>query len=120
MSRIRFLLDEDTPHAIRDQLLRRRPDMDVLVVGDDLAPALGAPDPELLRWIEREGYVLVSRNRRTLARHLREHLEAGGHVPGILLLRRQSPLGQVLEDLTLIWEAARPEEFVDRVEYLPL
>jgi len=53
LSRIRYLLDEDTPHAIRDQLLRRKPEMEVLVVGDD-------------------------------------------------------------------WEAGRPKEYRDRVEYLPL
>lgn len=88
MSRIRYLLDEDTPHAIRDQLLRREPEMEVLAVGDEMAPAFGTPDPELLQWIEREGYVLVSRNRRTLPQHLQEHLEAGGHIPGIFLLRR--------------------------------
>lgn len=120
MSRIRFLLDEDTPHAIRDQLLRRKPEMEVLAVGDDMAPAFGTPDPELLRWIERQGYVLVSRNRRTLSQHLRQHLADGGHVPGILLLGRRSSIGQILEDLVLIWEEARPEEYRDQVEYLPL
>ena len=120
MSRIRFLLDENTPHAIRDQLLRRKPEMEVLVIGDDMAPALGTPDPELLRWIEREGYVLVSRNRRTLSQHLRKHLEDGGHVPGILLLGRRSSVGQIVEDLVLIWEVVRPEEYRDRAEYLPL
>lgn len=120
MSRIRYLLDEDTPHAIRDQLLRRAPGMEVLCVGDEMAPAFGTPDGELLRWIERAGYILVSRNRRTLPRHLQEHLQAGGHVSGIFLLRRRYSLGQVLEDLMLIWEAGRPEEYQDRVEYLPL
>ncbi len=120
MTRIRYLLDEDTPHAIRDQLLRRKPEIEILAVGDDVAPALGTPDPELLRWIEREGYILVSRNRRTMPRHLREHLEAGGHVPGIFLLRRRRSLGPIIEDLMLIWEAACPGEYRDQVEYLPL
>lgn len=120
MSRIRYLLDENTPHAIRDQLLQRKPEMEVLAVGDVMAPAFGTPDPELLRWIEQEGYVLVSRNRRTLSQHLREHLEAGGHVPGIFLLRRRSSLGHIIEDLILIWEAGDPEEYRDRVEFLPL
>jgi len=120
LTQFRYLLDEDTPHAIRDQLLRREPDMEILAVGDDTAPALGTPDPELLQWIEREGYVLVSRNRRTLPQHLREHLETGSHVPGIFLLRRRYSLGQIIEDLMLIWDAGRPEEYRDRVEYLPL
>ena len=120
MSQFRFLLDEDTPHAIRDQLLRREPEIEVLAVGDDTAPALGTPDPEILQWIEREGYVLVSRNRRTMPRHLQEHLKAGGHVPGIFLLRRRYSLGQILDDLILIWEAGRPDEYRNRIEYLPL
>ncbi len=120
MSRFRYLLDEDTPHAIRDQLLRLKPEMEILAVGDEMAPSLGTPDPEILQWVEREGYVLVSRNRRSLPQHLREHLEAGGHVPGIFLLRRRYTLGQIIEDLMLIWETGNPEEYRDRVEYLPL
>lgn len=39
---------EDTPHAIRDQLARREPQMGVLAVGDDMVPAFGTPDLELL------------------------------------------------------------------------
>ena len=120
MTQIRYLLDEDTPHAIRDQLLRREPDMEVLAVGDDLAPAFGAHDRELLQWIEREGYILVSRNRRTMPRHLQEYLESGGEVPGVFLLRRRYSLGQVLEDLILIWVDDRPNEYRNRIEYLPL
>jgi Domain of unknown function (DUF5615) len=120
VSRIRYLLDEDTPHAIRDQLLGREPDIEVLAVGGEMAPAIGTLDPQLLQWIEREGFVLVSRNRRTLPRHLREHLEAGGHVPGIFLLRRQSSLGQIIDDLILIRAAGRPDEYVDQLVYLPL
>jgi hypothetical protein len=120
LNRFGYLLDEDTPHTIRDQLLRREPAMEILAVGDEAAPALGTSDAELLRWIEREGFILISRNRRTIPQHLREHLEAGGHVPGIFLFRRHYSLGQVLEDLIFIWEAGNPEEYRDRVEYLPL
>ena len=120
MQRIRYLLDEDTPHSLRNQLLRRAPEIDMLAVGDEMGPARGTPDPQLLRWIEREGYIVVSRNRRTMPRHLRDHLEAGGHIPGIFLLRRHYSVGQLLEDLLLIWAAGRPEEYRDRIEYLPL
>jgi len=85
-----------------------------------MGPVRGTPDPQLLHWIEREGYILVSRNRRTMPHHLRDHLEAGGHIPGIFLLRRRSPIGLILEDLLLIWEVGRLEEYRDRIEYLPL
>lgn len=120
MSQICYLVDEDTPHAIRDGLLRRQSEMEVCVVGGEMAPPLGTLDPDILRWLEREGYILISRNRSTMPLHLREHLEAGIHVPGILLLRPQSSIGRIIEDLLLIWGAAYPDEYRDRIAYIPL
>jgi len=117
---IRYLLDENMPHAVRDQLLLREPEMQVLVVGDEMAPALGTPDPMILEWIERNGYILITRNRRTIPEHLREHLAAGHHVPGIFLVRRRFSLGQLIDDLLLIRRASKPGEYQDRIEYLPL
>jgi hypothetical protein len=117
---IRYLLDENMPHAVRDQLLLREPEMQVLVVGDEMAPALGTPDPMILEWIERNGYILISRNRRTIPKHLREHLAAGRHVPGIFLVRRRFSLGRLIDDLLLIRRASEPGEYQDRIEYLPL
>lgn len=111
MSRIRYLLDENTPHVIRDRLLQRRPEVEVLVVGDDVGLPYGISDVELLNWIEKEGYILVSRNRRTLPQHLRNHLNAGAHVPSIFLLRRQFSVNEVIEDLILIWELSSLEEW---------
>jgi hypothetical protein len=117
---IGYLLDENIPHAIRDQLFRRERTIEVLAVGDDTGPPVGTPDAELLQWIEKSGHILVSRNRRTLPQHLREHLGAGHHVPGIFLLRRKYPFSQVIEDLLLIWESGHPEDFLDQLIYLPL
>lgn len=120
MTGIRYLLDEHVSHAVRDQLLLREPEMQVLIIGDEMAPPLGTPDAVILEWIERNGYILISRNRRTIPRHLREHLAAGHHIPGIFLLRRRFSLGQLIEDLLLIWSVSEPDEYQDRIEYLPL
>jgi len=38
LTRIRYLLDKDTPHAIRDQLLRRKPEIEILAVGTGKKP----------------------------------------------------------------------------------
>jgi hypothetical protein len=91
LTRLRFLLDENMPHAVRDQLLLRKPEMQVHAVGDVGAPALGTPDPEILIWLEANDAVLVSRNRRTMPVHLRDHLAEGRHVPGVLLIRLTIP-----------------------------
>lgn len=108
------------PHAVRDQLLLRAPEIGLLLVGDEGAPALGTLDPTIPRWLEENEHILISRNRRSMPQHLREHMEAGGHVPGILVLRRRYALGQVIDDLISIWTASTLNEFRDRIEYLPL
>ena len=50
--------------------------------------------------------------------HLRDHLAAGGHVPGILVV--PFPLGALVEELILIWGASLPDEYQDQIVYLPL
>jgi len=120
MSRICFLVDEDTPHSIRDGLLRRQPQIEIRVVGDDMAPSLNTPDADILCWLEREGYILISRNRSTMSQHLLEHLETGRHVPGILILRPRVSIGRIIEELLLIWETTYCNEYQDRIIYIPL
>ena len=74
----RFLLDEHLRRAIQEQLR----EMDVRRIGDAGVPPLGTPDPDILTWIQRNNYILVTNNRTTMPRHLTEHLQAGRHVPG--------------------------------------
>ena len=81
MRAIRFLIDENTAHAVADQMLWRQPDIAVLTVGDDIAPPRGTLDPDILIWLEENSYFLVTRNRRSMPGHLRDHLAAGRHVP---------------------------------------
>jgi hypothetical protein len=102
VSEIRYRVDENTTHAIGDQLRRHPSDVVVLNVGDDLAPPLGASDPDILLWLERKGYHLITRNRRSRPQHLRDHLAAGHHVPGIFTLRPRASSGQIIDELTLM------------------
>ena len=120
MSVIRYLLDENMPHAIQHQLLRIEPKMDVLVMGASGAPPLGTSDPDILRYIEQVGRILVTRNRHTMPDHLRDHLHAGHHVPGIFVVTPGLSLGVVIRELHLIWGASEAEECRDLILYLPL
>jgi len=72
MARIRYLLDENMSHGVRDQLLYHEPTLRVLCIGDDMAPALGTPDPLILDWLEKNDYILISRNRKTMPAHLNQ------------------------------------------------
>jgi hypothetical protein len=116
----RFLLDEHVPQAIQSQLLRLDAKIDILVVGQPLAPPKGTSDPDILAWIEKTGYILVSGNRRTIPQHVQAHYAAGHRVPGILLLKRGARVGQIIEQLYLLWAASDAKEYVDRLLYLPM
>lgn len=120
MSEFRFLIDEDTSPAIRNGVVLRRPQIDIRVIGDEFVPPRGTKDPEILDWIEHEGFILVTSNRSTMPQHLKEHLQKGGHIPGIFVLRHHVSFGQIIDDLLLIWEAGELEYYRDRIEYIPL
>jgi hypothetical protein len=116
---MRYLIDENTTHALGDQLRRRQPDIAVLTVGDDLAPPLGTLDPDILLWLESKGYCLITRNRHSMPQHLQDHLATGHHVPGIFTLRPSASMGQVIDDLLLIWGASHPNEYQDQIVHIP-
>lgn len=115
-----YLVDENTTPAIADQLRRLQPNILIWTVGDEMAPSRGTPDPEILCWLERECFSLVTRNRKSMPKHLKEHLAAGRHVPGIFTLRPKASIGSVIEDLLLIWESSYPEEYQDQIVHIPL
>lgn len=121
MSFAGYLFDEHVPHPLIDRIRRAAPALPLHAVGRGDAPRRGTPDPDLLAWIEAHDCVLVTSNRRSMPVHLGAHLAAGRHVPGILTVPPEPTEWSVLiDELLLIWHAARPDEFRDRIDYLPL
>jgi hypothetical protein len=116
----RYLLDENLARQWRIQLLRRLPSLTVWMVGDPSTPGWGTLDPEILLWCEAHEFILVTNNRRSMPRHLAEHLAAGRGVPGILVLRKNAAMGQVIEDLVLIAEVAEDADYQNVISYVPL
>ena len=96
------------------------PGIEVLAIGDSEAPAPGTPDPDLLVWLEANGYILVTENRSTMPGHLTAHLAAGRHSAGILWIRPEVSLGAIIRELYLIWLASTAEEFQDQALFIPL
>lgn len=120
MNSIRYLLDEHVDPALRTQLIRHEPDLVVWIIGDPGAPKRGVPDPEILLWCEANGFLLVTANRTSMLAHLRAHLTAGHHVPGILVLNPDMTMGATIDELLLIWGASEAKEYRDLLLYLPL
>lgn len=118
--RPRFLLDEHVNRAIQRQLRRMDLRIDVLAINDPGAPPAGTSDPEVLLWIEKSGYILVTENRSTIPEHLTNHYAAGGHVSGIFWLRPHASLSSVIEELYLIWAVSTTDEYEDCALFIPL
>ena len=120
MSIICYLLDEHMPSALRAQLLRRAPDLVVWMIGDPGAPRYGTLDPDILLWCEANGFLFVTRNRKSMPVHLQEHLASRHHIPGIFVVPPQMTVGVIIDQLLLVWGASEVEEYRDLLLYLPL
>jgi hypothetical protein len=120
MSRCRFLLDECLPSSLFRGLKRHYPQITVFQIGLESAPEKGILDPELLKYCEREGLLLVSADRSTLPDHIRQHHENGDHTWGVLIVGPDESLARTIEDLAIIHDASEDAEWRDVLYYLPL
>ena len=120
---LRFVLDENQRGRLWRAIVWHNQlgpyPVDAVRVSDADDLLLGMTDPEILFWTEREDRILVSFDKATLAEHLAAHLNAGRHVPGILLLRRGSRLSPVVQHLALVTHASEAWEWSDRIEFIP-
>lgn len=120
MGSIKYLLDEHVDPRLRRAIEQHSPEIVVWRIGDPGAPAFQASDPDILIWCEANGCILVTNNRSSMPVHLQDHLAAGRHVPGVFILHPDMGIGKTAEELALIWGASEPDEYFDRLTYLPV
>ncbi len=113
-------MDENVDPVYQIQLLRQDTNLVVWAVGDTGTPLKGTLDPEILIWCEEHDFILVTNNRTSMPVHLIEHLAQGRHVPGIFILNPKMSIGETIEELILIAEASRDDEYQDCITHLPL
>jgi hypothetical protein len=115
-----FLIDENLPQIIAVQIRRQAPHIAVFAVREPNAPPTGTPDSDILLWLEQNNCWLVTNNRTSMPDHLQAHLAAGHHVPGILITPYPLNIGALVAELVLVWGASFPDEYQDRIIYLPI
>lgn len=101
-------------------MLRLNSDIDILRIGDSDTPELGTLDPEVLLYLESSQRLLVTDNRKSMPEHLQAHWDAHRIIWGLFWLRPTANIGQLAEELVLIWEISDAEEWIDRLEWIPL
>ncbi|MBM3237296.1 hypothetical protein FJZ31_13465 [Candidatus Poribacteria bacterium] len=117
--KVRFLLDENLSPRLKTAALRISPMIDVLRVGDEGAPTLETQDSDILRYVERAQRLLITKNRASMPTHVAAHLASGWHHWGVFRVRPMVTIGQLADEIRLIWEASEAEEWIDQMLWLP-
>lgn len=111
-----FYFDVHVPAAIADQLRRRG--IDLLTAQEDGTAEL--EDPDLLARSTALGRVLFTQDIRFKARAEDWQREARPFAGLLFGHQLHGSIGQYVRDLELIAKATEPEEWIGRVEKLPL
>jgi hypothetical protein len=120
---LRYVFDEHLRgplwHAIQWHNTSGVYPLDVVRVGEPADLPLGSDDPALLLWTEGAERILVTHDLDTMAAHLADHLAAGGHSPGVFMIRPHSTLPQLVAFLRDAAYASEPAEWRDRIQFIP-
>jgi hypothetical protein len=117
--KVRFLLDENLSPRLKVAVLRFNPAIDILRVGDPNTPQLGTLDPDVLRYLELSQRLLVTDNRTSMPEHLEVHWTDGGQIWGLFWVRPKTSIGELAEELFVIWETTEAEEWIDKLDWIP-
>jgi hypothetical protein len=120
---LRFLLDEQLRGPLWGAIQHHNAagvyPLDALRVGNAPGPPAGTKDPDLLMWCESYERVLVTEDRNSMPGHIVQHLAAGHHTAGALILRDGWTIRDVVEMLVLYDQTHDPADMVDLIAYIP-
>ncbi|MFO0969184.1 MAG: DUF5615 family PIN-like protein [Gemmataceae bacterium] len=115
-----FLLDEQAPEFLADELLRLEPALDIGIVGQDHGLKKGTKDPVLIGFCEEHQMIFITLDKKTTPGHLTEHFRAGRHTWGVLICRQGHPTKAYAEEIVLLWSTMTKDEWRDFSLYIPL
>jgi len=114
----RFVADENFDLRIIRILRQRIPDLDV--VEAQAAGLRALHDTVVLAWAADAGRVLLTHDQDTMLGYAHARLLAGVALPGLVYVPWDLPIARAVEDLVLLIQASRDDEWEYRVHYLPL
>jgi Domain of unknown function (DUF5615) len=115
--KVRFQADADFNQNIVRAVRRRAPAINFKTAHE--AGLHGLDDQAVLAQAASEGRLLISHDRRTMPGHF-ANFTATMTSAGVILISQNLSIMQAVEDLILIWEASEAEEWVNRLDALPL
>ena len=114
---VRFQADADLNHVIVKATLRREPSIDFQAA--HAAGLSGLHDRDVLALAAQAGRLLITHDRKTMPRHFAEFIMQKTS-SGVIVIPQKLPIRLVVDDLLLIWETSEAEEWINRIQSLPL
>lgn len=115
---LRFAADENFNNDIIRGLLRRKPKLNIVRIQD--VGLSGVDDCVLLEWTAQERRILLTHDVSTITYYAYERITAGKPMPGIFEVNRAVPIGVAIEDILLLDECSKENEWEGQIRYLPL
>lgn len=78
------------------------------------------PDPLILEWAAAQGRLIITRDVSTMSAHAFERVALGLPMLGVFVIPERMSVGLAIKELEIIAFASSPDEWRDRVEFLPL
>ena len=110
--------DADVHGAVVRGLRRSVPEIDLVTAQE--AGLRTALDPAVLEWAATDGRVLVTQDQNTMIGYAYDRVRAGLPMPGLLVIGGGVTIGQAINELAVVAGCGLPEDFKDRVQFLPL
>lgn len=114
----RFAADENFNNDVLRGIKRLYPEFDVVRLQD--TEIAGASDPEVLQWTATEDRILLTHDIKTMPPYAYQRIVAGLPLPGVFEIPDEVPTGVVISELMLIIQSSNPDEWRDRVTFIPL
>lgn len=115
---IRFIADEHFKSAIYVGVKRRLPNLDIVRVQD--VGLRTASDPIILQFAATENRIVLSHDVHTMETFAKARLNSGKPMAGLLLIRQKFPIGSAIDEIAMIAECSRDDEWNGVIRYLPL
>ncbi len=115
--KVRFQADADLNQILLKATLRREPSIDFQTAHSAGLAALD--DQQVLAIAAREGRILVTHDRKTMPKHFAEFLATEASA-GVIVVPQKLGVNAAVEDLILIWGASESDEWINRIQSLPL
>jgi predicted nuclease of predicted toxin-antitoxin system len=115
---LRLLSDENLNGDIIRGLFLRQPDLDLVRIQD--IGLIEVEDPVILAWAADQGRIIMTHDRATMPDFAYERLVRAERMPGMFVINDRMPIRQAIDELLLLIDCTKQNEWNGVVLYLPL